>query len=324
MNGTLAILFVACVSEAILSGPTALTAADCATCHPAEARLHFQSAHASALMTPSESMFIRHLPGNPLGEGASGYFFEYARTPDGVTAIVQRGADSVRAPVVWVLGAGRQGQTPVIHYDGHFIEHRVSLYTATGYGLTIGHENGSSESAAKALGLILSEADARTCFNCHATVSGQDLTRLTPGVQCVRCHAGAEEHARGHGTPVNPGTLDHLTQVQLCGACHRLKAPTGDESDIANVRFQPMRLMKSACFRKGNIKCTTCHPAHMNAQRDAPDSYNHRCLVCHTNEAGHIAREKSGNCLDCHMPRVSPAPAFTFTDHFIRVLSDKR
>ena len=91
------------------------------------------------------------------------------------------------------------------------------------------------------------------------------------------------------------------------------------ESDIANVRFQPLRLMKSRCFLKSNIACTTCHPAHRDAQRDAPDWYNGRCLGCHANQTAHIAREKSGNCIGCHMPKVSPAPALTFTDHFIRV-----
>ena len=212
----------------------------------------------------------------------------------------------------------------MLKYDGHFIEHRVSLYTASGYGLTIGHENGISASAVKALGLVLSDADARTCFNCHATSVSPDLTHLTPGVQCIRCHAGAEEHANGHGRPVNPGSLDHLAQVQLCGECHRLKPPTSDENDLANVRFQPLRLMKSACFRKGDIKCSTCHPAHVNAQRDAPDAYNAVCRDCHAKSGSHTNREKSENCIGCHMPRVKPTPAFTFTDHFIRVVSDLR
>jgi len=274
-------------------------------------------------MVPAESKFIRQLPDNPLGEPSHGYFFEYRRTPNGIVAIVQHGSDRVTAHMAWVVGAGRQGQTPLVVYNGHFIEHRVSLYAAASFGLTIGHENDLSGSAAKALGLVLSEADARTCFNCHATSVSDDLTSLTPGVQCIRCHAGAEEHARGHGKPVNPGTLDHLAQVQLCGECHRLKPPSGDENDIANVRFQPLRLMKSACFRKGGAKCTTCHSAHTNAVRAAADSYNHQCLACHLSQARHIAGQKSGNCIRCHMPAVSPAPAFTFTDHFIRVVSNQ-
>ncbi len=300
------------------------TAADCAACHPSETKLHFESAHASALMAPSGSMFVRHLPDKPLGEAANGYLFEYRQTPDGLYAIVQRGSDRVIAPIAWIFGSGHQGQTPVLKYDGHFVEHRVSLYSATGYGITIGQENGVSSSAKEALGWVQSHAEARTCFNCHATSVSPDLTRLTPGVQCIRCHAGAEEHANGDGTPVNPGKLDHRAQVQLCGACHRLKPPSGNENDIANVRFQPLRLMKSACFLKSDIECTTCHPAHRNAQRDAPDSYNRQCLACHATQTRHIAPEKSGNCISCHMPRVSPAPALTFTDHFIRVVSDHR
>ena len=315
---------IGCFLGAILSESTSLAAADCATCHPSEANLHNQSAHASALVEPAESTFFGHLPDNPLGEAANGYSFEYRQTPKGVSAIARRGSDRVAAPIVWIFGAGRQGQTPVLKYRGQFIEHRVSFYVATGYGITIGHDNALPVSAKNALGLVESDADARTCFNCHTTSANRDLTRLTPGVQCVRCHAGAEEHANGHGTPVNPGKLDHVAQVKLCGQCHRLKPPSGDENDIANVRFQPLRLMKSACFLKGNIECTTCHPAHRNAQRDASDSYNRRCVGCHTDQAGHIALEKSGDCIGCHMPRVSPARPFTFTDHFIRVVSDNR
>ncbi len=324
MRGTPVIAFAACLSEAILSGSAALAAVDCAACHSSEAKLHAQSAHASALMAPANSVFIRRLPDNPLGEAANGYFFEYSQTPDGVTVIVERGSDRVTVPVAWVFGAGRRGQTPVLNYGGHFIEHRVSFYATTGYGITIGQDRGVSASAAKALGLVESDADAQSCFNCHATGISQDLTRLTPGVQCIRCHAGAEEHAAGHGTPVNPGKLDYRAQVQLCGACHRLTPPAGDENEIANVRFQPLRLAQSACFAKGHIKCTTCHPAHIDAQRGSPGSYNPRCLDCHSNQTAHIAREKSGNCIGCHMPRVSPVPAFTFTDHFIRVVSDRK
>jgi len=316
-------LVIACLAEAVL--PLAAFAADCATCHPAETKLHLQSAHASALVAPDTSNFIRNLPDNPLGEAANGYFFEYSKTLDGVSATIERGSDRLSAHMVWVFGAGRQGQTPMLNYQGHFIEHRVSRYIATGsYGITLGHENRISASALEALGVVESDADARSCFNCHASVTGQDLTRVIPGVQCIRCHAGADEHANGHGTPVNPGHLGHLAQVQLCGACHRLKPPSGNEDDIANVRFQPLRLMKSACFRKGGIKCTTCHLAHIDARRDAPDSYNRQCRGCHPDEDSHAAREKSGNCTDCHMPKVSPIPAFTFADHFIRIVSGKR
>ena len=313
-----------------LLAPLAVTAAnpDCAGCHPAEAKLHAVSAHNSALMAPGDSAFAAHLPRKPLAEAANGFFFEYTRTPaGGLDTTIARGggsaADRLTAPILWIFGSGRQGQTPMVRYQGRFIEHRVSLYTATGYGITIGQENGVSASAEKALGWAQTDQEAHTCFNCHATGVSADFASLTPGVQCVRCHAGAEAHARGGGVPVNPGKLDHLAQVQLCGTCHRLKPPSGNDADIANVRFQPLRLMKSACFAKSAIACTTCHPAHRNAQRDDPDGYNRKCLDCHANQTAHVAQQKSGDCIQCHMPKVSPAPALTFTDHFIRVVSAK-
>ena len=264
----------------------------------------------------------RKAAGRPLGEAANGYSFVYHQGADGtIFATAQRGTDSATAPIVWMFGSGRQGETPVLSYRGHFVEHRVSFYSAHGYGITIGQENGVSASANKALGWTETIEDARKCFHCHSTNANADLTSLTPGVQCIRCHAGADEHANGHGMPVNPGKLEHAAQVQLCGECHRLKPPSGDDLNIGNVRFQPLRIMKSACFQKGDIKCTTCHPAHRNAQRDAEDVYNQKCQGCHANQDSHIAEQKSANCIACHMPKVNPAPALTFTDHFIRVVS---
>jgi hypothetical protein len=303
--------------------PFWILAADCATCHPAEAKLHSQSAHASALMPPVGSPFATHLPNKPLGEAADGYSFVYRRTLDGMEVTAQRGSDNATAPLVWIFGSGRQGQTPVLSFHGTFIEHRVSYYDSSGYGITIGQENGISANAKKALGWAQSLTDARKCFHCHSTSASDDLTSLTPGVQCIRCHRGAEDHAEGHGLPVNPGKLEHVAQVQLCGECHRLKPPSGDDENIGNVRFQPLRMMKSACYRNSEIKCTTCHPAHRNAQRDVPDVYNAKCLDCHPSQRAHITAEKSDNCIACHMPKVNPAPALTFTDHFIRIVATR-
>ena len=101
-----------------------LHAADCATCHPSEAKLHAQSAHASALMAPQGSPFATHLPDRPLGEAAAGYSFVYHQAADGaIFATAQRGNDSATALIVWIFGSGRQGQTPVLSYRGNFVEH---------------------------------------------------------------------------------------------------------------------------------------------------------------------------------------------------------
>ncbi len=59
----------------------------------------------------------------------------YQRTFDGLAVTTQRGSDKATAPIVWIFGSGRQGETPVINLNGTFIEHRVSYYNAFGYGV---------------------------------------------------------------------------------------------------------------------------------------------------------------------------------------------
>ena len=72
----------------------------------------------------------------------------------------------------------------------------------------------------------------------------------------------------------------------MCGECHRMPDPARpslrpEEEDPLSVRFAPVGLMASACFRSsGRLSCVTCHDPHDNAKRD--DSfYTARCLSCH-------------------------------------------
>jgi hypothetical protein len=109
----------------------------------------------------------------------------------------------------------------------------------------------------------------------------------------------------------NPGKLTAARQVTLCAACHRLEPPTGDWKDPLNIRFQPLRLAQSRCFQLGKLACLTCHAAHEDARRETA-FYGEKCLACH--EKPH----RKDDCLPCHMPKSSPAPYLTFTDHFIR------
>ncbi len=297
-------------------------AADCATCHPAEAKSQARTAHASALMPANQSAFAAHLPDHPLAEAANGYMFTYQRTPVGIMATAARGADSAQGLIAWVFGSGTRGQTPLLSFGGKYLEHRVSFYTESGkYGITTGQDNGVSPNAAKALGATQSTGDLKSCFACHATGSILDPATFIPGVQCGRCHAGAEEHAAGHGKPVNPGKLDHAAQVQLCGTCHRTTPQPGNDDPVVNVRFQPLRLMKSPCYLQGGIACNTCHTAHVDARRGDPTYYNGKCASCHGEEKQHVASKGNADCIGCHMPRSRPGPSLEFTDHYIRVVT---
>ncbi len=270
------------------------------------------------------SAFGQHAIEHGLHESADGFEFTYTVTEKGLQVDARRGNESASGIIEWVLGAGSQGQTPLVRVGSSILESRVSYFPQRNqFGITIGQAAGSSATAESALGLKESKRDANACLTCHATGVSENLEPVVPGVQCQRCHAGSEQHAvDGKGAVVNPGRLAAFEQVKLCGTCHRLKPPV-DDQQIENVRFQPLRLVQSMCFNSGKLACTTCHPAHQDAKRNDPAFYNERCNTCHSSASAgqHVDDRKSGNCIGCHMQVVQLHPALKFTDHFIRVLN---
>jgi hypothetical protein len=257
---------------------------------------------AHAAVPVDGSAFAENLPDHFLSEPDGGYQFTYSRGKDGLIVTASRGLDVSQGVIRWVLGAGSQGQTPLVR-DGNTIrESRVSYFPQLHqYGITVGQDGGASHDAGDALGLKQSERDAQSCLACHTTQIDKHLEIVVAGVQCERCHAGA-------------------AQVQFCGTCHRVKPPVG-ENEPENIRFQPLRLMKSRCFTSGHLACTTCHVAHQDARRSDNAYYNAKCQTCHTGTTAHTGSRKLSDCVSCHMPRVQLHPALAFTDHYIRVVA---
>jgi len=180
----------------------AVQAPDCAACHPAEAKLHAQTRMAHAMSPALSSAFAQNLPSQPLRESGDGYAFTYRSSPDGVSVTAVRGADHATGLIEWVLGAGAQGQTPLVRTFDGMRESRVSYFLQLHqYGITVGQDAGASPNAAAALGLREGGRDLETCIGCHSSAITRDLQPVVPGVQCNRCHLGAEEHARG-GMPM--------------------------------------------------------------------------------------------------------------------------
>jgi hypothetical protein len=296
-------------------------APECAACHAAEAKLHARTRMAHAMSPALASAFAQNLPEQPLRESGDGYAFAYQRAPNGVSVTAMRGASRADGLIEWVLGAGAQGQTPLVRTADGVRESRVSYFPKLHqYGITIGQHAGVSVTAEAALGLKENARDLETCLGCHSSGITRDLQPAIPGVQCERCHLGAEEHARGSGKPpLNPGKLSAPEQVRFCGNCHRNQPPV-DDAQLENLRFQPLRLMKSRCFASGKLACTTCHVAHQDARRNDPGFYNAKCQACHNGPAFHADERRTGDCIGCHMPYVEMHPALHFTDHFIRVV----
>lgn len=295
--------------------------AECASCHPAETKLHAKTRMAQAMSPALESAFAQNLPDQPLHESGDGFAFTYRREAGGLAVTAVRGSSEAQGLIEWVLGAGAQGQTPLVRSAEGMRESRVSYFPQLHqYGITVGQDGGASHNAEAALGLKENPRVLTECLGCHSSAITRDLQPVVPGVQCVRCHLGAEEHARaGAKPPLNPGKLSGPEQVQFCGNCHRNKPPVND-AQLENLRFQPLRLMKSRCFASGKLACTTCHPAHQDARRNDPDFYNAKCHACHDGRQFHADARERGDCIGCHMPYVELHPALHFTDHFIRVV----
>jgi hypothetical protein len=309
---------------------------DCVACHPAEAKLHAQTRMAHAMSPALSSAFAQNLPTQPLRESGDGYHFLYHIQATGISVTATRTTDQATGLIQWVLGAGAQGQTPLVESLEGMRESRVSYFPQLHqYGITIGQHAGASPTAPAALGLKKSARDLEACLGCHSSAITRDLQPVVPGVQCNRCHLGAQEHARGNGKPpLNPGKLTAPDQVRFCGNCHRNEPPV-DDTQLENVRFQPLRLMKSRCFASGKLACTTCHVAHQDARRNDPAFYNAKCHACHDSQAFlsqsrttaterpvrfHADQRQTGDCIACHMPYVELHPALHFTDHYIRIV----
>ncbi len=264
-------------------------------------------------MTPAnQSAFAQNVPDKPLRESDQGYQFSYQRTLAGLEVTAQRGDDQAHAVIEWVLGAGAQGQTPLVRAMNGILESRISYFPQLHqYGITIGQNAGASPTALAALGRLQSSRDLQSCIGCHSSAITRDLQPVIPGVQCNRCHLGAEEHARTGAKVLNPGKLSAPEQVHFCGNCHRNQPPV-DDTQLENVRFQPLRLMKSKCFASGKLACTTCHVAHQDARRADPAFYNEKCGQCHSAASGaafHADSRSQGDCIGCHMPYVQLHPA---------------
>ncbi len=254
------------------------------------------------------------------------------------TYTVTDGKNKLSLPIRWPFGV--HAQTWVFEYEGHFYESLVSYYPKIG-GLdaTMGDSSIQPRTLLEAFGRELSDFETRSCFECHATgaVAGGrlKLEGMTPGVQCERCHIGADRHAqeisqaKTGSIPRKLGALSPEDMSNFCGQCHRTWERVVRDRLLGpiNVRFQPYRLANSKCYDGGDrrMSCIACHDPHHDVVRGAA-FYDSKCLACHGPAIGTAASAKScrvakAGCSNCHMPKVDiPGGHMVFTDHQIRVV----
>lgn len=190
-----------------------------------------------------------------------------------------------------------------------------------------------------------------SCERCHG-----------PGRSHARKYSKAPAAAAQGDDPqiVRPTRLDPATSSMICAQCHSLRnvvnpnyVPGADYYDFFNPRLEydpatdrelpywpdgrPRRfsndaigLWQSACFRRGQATCTTCHhdPHEPNVERNAQlrADNNALCTPCHqaigdrlAAHSHHAPTSTGSSCVECHMPKTVISLKATMRDHTISV-----
>lgn len=304
----------------------------CGECHPREFRSQSATGHARALYRASEHPLVKDIAPKTPQRRDPDFEFRFALERRGLLERISNPKGAIVLPLEWAFGAGDQAVTFVSRQGpGAYLEHYFSYFPATRrMGVTPGQEALKAASLSDAAGFVHRDLDAAECFGCHSTgpvdIGGGNFEPHETGVRCEACHGPGAEHRRSGGKTAirNPRYLSAVELNNACGRCHRLPPSAGaafDWNNTWNVRFEPVYLSRSACFRNsgGKLSCANCHPAHEALRKNDAGYYNAVCSGCHG--AAHPGK-KMADCIGCHMPRVSPRPPLWFTNHWIRVYRD--
>jgi tetratricopeptide (TPR) repeat protein len=328
-------------------------AAACASCHADIARLQGGTRHARTFVPASRFDRVKW-PAGPIRDPARpDVAHALARQADGrVAATTRVGDDALRAWLLFAVGSGDRGLTPVARDEtGQMRELRVSYYgDLDGWDRTSGHDAPPSATA-DWLGTPQSDDALRRCLGCHTTDwhaawTGRGPAAADRGIGCEQCHGPGGNHLKAVAQKladpaiVRPGRVAPAESVAVCARCHSPRGADVDlDRDPAAIRFQVPALRRSRCFTEsaGALGCVSCHNPHRDADTD-PGYYEARCLACHASEppaagAGAKLPQLPGSaprtpcpvnpragCIECHMPQDRGAvPHAVFTDHFLRV-----
>jgi hypothetical protein len=320
----------------------------CADCHPGEFASHSRSGHAHTLRTAAKSPQARRLSGSTFADPERlGVRWTYSLRDGQFWTERHEAGDVERIPIDYAIGSGHHATTFVTLTDRTperptLLEHRLTVFSHSQTpDITPGQGNnrGSTRQGVGSSGRLHSTEATLKCFECHTVATSDrgphvlDESTMIPNVGCERCHGPGRAHAlaarRGAGDqelklPFGPEPRKAWDELQLCGACHRLPE-TVDPALISSdspllVRFQPVGLMQSACYRKsqGRIACSTCHDPHARTSTDVP-AYVAVCLSCHRGPSRISCKiSPEAGCIDCHMPRRDASRGMMMTDHWIR------
>lgn len=320
-------------------------AAACAPCHPTQSASQPSTSMARTAASAQQSDVLR--ASRRLTFESGGYSYEIASDDRRSLFTVVNGTRSSSAPLTWVFGVGKVGQSFLFNRDGAFYEARVSYFASIhALGFTPGRALAAPSGLDDAMARRVNETEARRCFACHTTAPTAqgtfDPSSAIPGITCEACHGPGRRHVEamkvtrregGVAPMLNPAKLPPDESVDFCGACHATfwDIALDGVKGIPAQRSQPYRLQSSRCWTAtsgdARLTCIACHDPHRPLVSDVRD-YDRRCLACHVTAGAHPTTERPGRacpvgaaeCARCHMPAYDvPEMHHEFTDHLIRV-----
>lgn len=305
----------------------------CATCHAGVVASYSHAPMRHAMEAPGSDPTLAAHPS--LAAQLNGFTYSVQTKNGRSTYAVTDGTNSLSLPIRWIFGQNMQ--TWILEKDGRSYESMVSYFPREQQlAATPGDEKLIPRTVAEAMGRELSPWEVRSCFGCHSTNSFSNgnltLDKLRPGLDCERCHTGAQQHmadaARENFSSL-PKSLKRMSSEDIstfCGQCHRSwdTVLRNHFTGLPTVRFQPYRLEMSKCFigNDPRISCLTCHNPHQPLIRDDA-FYDAKCKACHAaaSASAKICPVSKTQCVSCHMPKVQLAAGHAlFTDHDIRIV----
>ena len=155
---------------------------------------------------------------------------------------------------------------------------------------------------------------------------------------CAQCHEqSAVRHAGTHGE------LNYSPVGQFYQQYHQ--RPLGEfihkavykDGRFRGTAFIIESMVRSECFKKGNVTCGNCHDPHAADSAVNPTSLKFRdrpdqmCLQCHAQfrardamegHTHHAMASEGSRCVSCHMPRIMDALMFEARSHEIDEIPD--
>lgn len=271
--------------------------------------------------------------------------------------------------ISYIIGSGNHTNSHLVNFNGFLYQAPITFYTQKQkWDLAPGFENGFNSRFQRTINNeCITCHNALPDFDFR---SENRFKSLPLGIDCERCHGPGGLHVaeklagnivdtdrKTDYTIVNPKKLNKDLQMNLCQRCHLqglsiLKEGKSFENfkpgmylnEVMDI-FLPVfeskdnnflmashveRLKLSACFKKSELTCITCHNPHISVLETPSAVFNQKCMQCHSEQKLSSQKQCSAlpqdlhsieqtNCVSCHMPKSGSIdiPHVSIHDHFI-------